>query len=145
MKSLQSGSGDELLEAMSALLSRIPQVKFAYVFGSLARGDTGPLSDIDVAVFLDYRVSFFVWRLRLIEELARVLKTERFDLVTLNDASPLLKYEVIREGRVIKENKKRRVEFETRTLGEYLDTAFLRQVQRAYLKEQLTRGDCHGQ
>jgi hypothetical protein len=126
---------------ISGLLDEIPQVKFAYIFGSRARGDAGCSSDVDVAVFLDHRVSSFEWRLRLMERLAKVLGSEHFDLVILNEASPVLKYEVIREGCVIKESKNRRVEFETRTLGEYLDTAFLRRVQRDYLKEQLTRGD----
>jgi len=130
---------------ISGLLDEIPQVEFAYIFGSRARGDAGSLSDVDVAVFLDYRVSFFEWRLRLMEDLAKVLGSEHFDLVILNDASPVLKYEVIRERCVIKESKNRRVEFEARVLGEYLDTAYLRSVQRDYLKKQLTGRDSHGQ
>lgn len=137
--------GNNSLEKIAVLLARTPQVKFAYIFGSQARGAVGPISDLDVAVFLDRRISCFDWRLRLMEQLAQALETERFDLVTLNDASPVLRYEVIREGQVVKENKKRRVEFETRTLAEYLDTAYLRKEQQAYLKEQLTRSDAHGQ
>ena len=125
------------LDVITGVLARSAEVKFAYVFGSCARGDTGPLSDVDMAVFLDSRVESFDFRLRLMEALSRALGTERFDLVILNDASPVLRYEVIREGRVIKEIKSSRVEFETRTLAEYLDTAHMRKVQREYLKEQL--------
>lgn len=136
---------DKALKAISALLARTPQVKFAYIFGSRARGDAGPLSDIDVAVYLDPACSPLDYRLRLMEELARALGSERFDLVTLNDSSPVLKYEVVREGRVVKEDKESRVEFEARSLGEYFDTEYLRKEQRAYLKEQLTCGDAHGQ
>jgi hypothetical protein len=77
------------------------------------------------------------------ETLSRALGTERFDLVILNDVSPVLRYEVMRKGRVIKENKSSRVEFETKTLAEYLDTAHMRDVQREYLKEQL--GGSRGQ
>jgi hypothetical protein len=119
------------------VLARSPEVKFAYVFGSCSRGDAGPLSDVDVAVFLEGRVKPFAFRLRLMEKLSQVLGTERFDLVTLNDAPPVLRYEVVREGQVIKENKSRRVDFETRTLGEYLDMDHMRSVQQKYLKEQL--------
>jgi hypothetical protein len=75
----------------------------------------------------------------------RELGTERFDLIILNDASPVLKYEVVRQGRVIKEDKKRRVEFEAKALGEYLDTAYLRKTQQTYLKEQLRQGGSFGQ
>lgn len=130
---------------INSLLAQTPQVQFAYLFGSSARGDTGPLSDIDIAVFLSRRVATFDYRLRLIESLARALGTEHFDLVTLNDAPLLLKFEAIRGGRVIKENKRKRVEFETKVLSEYLDTAYLRSTQHAYLKEQLAQGGPFGQ
>ena len=131
------------MDTIKGVLARSAEVKFAYVFGSCARGDTGPLSDVDVAVFLDSRGEPFDFRLRLMETLSRALGTERFDLVILNDAFPVLGYEAMREGRVIKENKSCRVEFETRTLAEYLDTALMRDVQREYLKEQL--GGSRGQ
>lgn len=45
-------SPSDILDRLRDSLIRIPQVKFAYVFGSHARGDVGPLSDIDIAVFL---------------------------------------------------------------------------------------------
>lgn len=132
-----NGESKKPLDAIKDVLARSPEVKFAYLFGSQARGAAGPLSDIDVAVFLDRRVEPFSFRLRLMEKLAQVLGMEPFDMATLNDASPVLRYEVIREGRVIKENKKSRTEFEARTLSEYLDTAHMRSVQRDYLKKQL--------
>ncbi len=133
----RQGESKKPLDAIKDLLARCPEVSFAYLFGSRARGATGPLSDIDVAVFLDRQVETFTFRLRLMEKLAQVLGAERFDLVTLNDAPPVLRYEVIREGQVIKENKRSRIEFEARTLGEYLDTAHMRSVQQDYLKKQL--------
>ena len=136
---------EDALTKISSLLGKNAYVKFAYLFGSCARGDVGPLSDIDIAVFLDGRVSPFDFRLRLAAELAQALGSEHFDLVTLNDAPLLLKYEVVRGGRVIKEDKNKRVSFETRTLSEYLDTACLRRTQRTYLKEQLAQGGTFGQ
>lgn len=140
---MQSSPSD-ILARVREFLIRSPQVKFAYVFGSLVRGDVGPLSDIDIAVFLDRRVSIFNYRLRLMESLARELGTECFDLVTLNDAPIVLRYEVIRGGRVIKEDRKRRIAFEARTLSEYLDSEHLRRTQREYLKRQLRQGDSGG-
>ena len=134
----------DIIDRVRESLNRIAQVKFAYVFGSGVRGDMGPLSDIDIAVFLDRRISFLNYRLRLMESLARELGTECFDLVTLNDAPVVLRYEVVRGGRVLKEDKKRRIAFEARTLSEYLDTEHLRSTQREYLKRQLRQGDLGG-
>ena len=136
---------EDAFATINSLLAQNSHVKFAYLFGSSVRGETGPLSDIDIAVFLDSRVSPFDFRLRLSASLAQALGSEHFDLVTLNDAPLLLKYEVVRGGRVIKEEKNKRVAFETKVLSEYLDTACLRRTQRTYLKEQLAQGGTFGQ
>ena len=134
----------EILDRVRKFLASIPQVKFAYVFGSRARGDAGPLSDIDIAVFLDDSISIFHDRLCLMESLARELGAECFDLVTLNDAPVVLRFEVVRSGQVVKEDRKRRILFESRTLSEYLDTEHLRRTQREYLKKQLRQGEAGG-
>lgn len=130
-------SSSDILDRVGKFLAHIPGVRFAYVFGSYARNDMGPLSDIDIAVFLDRGLSVFDCRLSLMERLARELGEECIDLVTLNDAPVLLRYEVIREGRVIKEDRESRVPFEAQTLSEYLDTEHLRRTQKVYLKKQL--------
>lgn len=59
-------------DVITGVLACCPEVKFAYIFGSRARGDAGPLSDVDVAVFLDGRVEPFDCRLRLMEKLSRI-------------------------------------------------------------------------
>lgn len=133
-----------MVELAKAFLSAEPKVKFAYLFGSHASGQAGPLSDIDLAVYLDGRLDLFKWRLRLMDALARVLKSENFDLVVLNNAPILLSYEVIRNGIVLKDDRQRRVMYESQTLRDYLDTAYLRDVQRRYLLEQIKRGDFFG-
>jgi predicted nucleotidyltransferase len=43
----------DLSEKLTAIFRRIEKVEFAYLFGSFARGDDFPFSDIDVAVFVD--------------------------------------------------------------------------------------------
>ncbi|GAB6192907.1 type VII toxin-antitoxin system MntA family adenylyltransferase antitoxin [Desulfocastanea catecholica] len=120
-------------------------VKFAYLFGSCARGECGPLSDIDVAVYLDKRVDFFSARLRFLEQIDRLLKGHPFDLVILNNASLVLKYEVIHGGRVMKENKKRRIPFEIAVFREYLDTEPIRTVHMQKIKRSFSKGQNLGQ
>jgi predicted nucleotidyltransferase len=46
-------------------------VKPAYLFGSHARGRLGPLSDLDIAVYLDRGVDRWTYRLKFMEKLAK--------------------------------------------------------------------------
>jgi predicted nucleotidyltransferase len=85
-----------------------------------------------------------MYRMKLLERLKRLVGSVSVDLVVLNEAPPVLRYEVIKYGRVIKEGKNARVIFETSTLSEYLDTEHLRNTQCLYLKEQLLQGAKHG-
>ena len=120
-------------------------VKFAYLFGSYAKGQAGPLSDFDLAIYLDNRLDFFTAKLKYLEELYRLMKNERCDLVVLNKAPLLLQYEIIRHGKVLKENRQKRIPFETHVLREYLDTEPLRAVHRQTIKEHFLKGRSLGQ
>jgi uncharacterized protein len=119
-------------------------VKFAYLFGSHARGNTGPVSDIDLAVYLDNRFDFFSFRLHFLEELSRQLKGQSCDLVVLNSTSLVLQYEVLRDGKVLKEDKLKRVQFETRVLRDYLDTEPIRSAHLSSLKRSFLKEHCLG-
>src|SRR5918992_4602715 len=107
----------------------------ASLFGSQATGKAGPLSDVDVAVWLDPALSDserFRLRLELIGEAASALGTNEVDLVVLNDAPPLLKHRALRSSvRLLDRDPVARVRLESRAVSEYLDTKPLR--------EQLTR------
>lgn len=86
----------------------IDSVNFAYLFGSIVRGDTNELSDVDIAIMLDESLSkkdMFNKELDLISELTCVLKSDKIDLVVLNDAPLLLKYNIIKDGHVLKSDE----------------------------------------
>jgi len=127
----------DLITIAKEFVATEPKIKFAYLFGSMARQMCGSLSDLDIAVYLDQKLDLFSWRLHLMTALAKALGTEKFDLVVLNRAPVVLRYEVVRSGVVLKEDRARRVMFETSVLQEYLDSAHLRSVQASYLKESL--------
>jgi uncharacterized protein len=132
------------LEDLTPILEKDKRVKFAYLFGSRARGATGPLSDTDVAVYFDRRIKLGEYRLNLMERLAKILKSDKLDLVVLNQAPPLLKHEIIKYGRLLKDDASRRIPFEVEVIRECLDTAYLRQVQRAALIESTRKGTALG-
>ena len=126
-----------LINIAQEFLAGEPAVQFAYLFGSWARGNPGPLSDLDLAVFIDQRRNSFKFRLLLMDKLARALRSEHFDLIILNDAPVVLQYEIISTGKVLKEHRPRRVVFEATVLRDFLDTDKLRSVHREALKHTL--------
>ncbi|MBU0653316.1 MAG: nucleotidyltransferase domain-containing protein [Proteobacteria bacterium] len=132
------------MQDLTPILEKEKRVKFAYLFGSRARGQAGPLSDTDIAVYLDRRINHGEYRLKLMEKLAKFLKNDRLDLVVLNQAPPLLRHEIVKYGRILKEDALRRIPFEAEVIRECLDTAYLRQVQRVALVENIRKGAAFG-
>ena len=95
-----------------------------YLFGSMANGSHGPTSDYDFAVYFDpeKKVDITDKKLKLIADLSYVIKSNKVDLVVLNESiSPELKYAVIREGKLIFEREPFRVVVEPRIMNEYFD------------------------
>ena len=145
-KPIEDASRDheKLLRRIRELLRAEPMVKFGYVFGSVTAGSPGPLSDIDVGVYLDARADAFSFRAALMERLVRGLGLESVDLVSLNGAPAALRYSVISSGKVVKDDKARRVHFETATLSEYLDFSPFRDVQSSAIRRHLESGEYFG-
>ena len=78
-------------------------VKRAYLFGSAARGEQTPDSDIDILVELDYAQGADYFRfLDMQEQLSQLLDTP-VDLVSANGLSPFIKPYIDREKLLIYE------------------------------------------
>jgi predicted nucleotidyltransferase len=73
-------------------------IRLAVVFGSTARGRSRRDSDIDIGVLLDESGPDIAQALEV--DLARALG-RTVDLIVLNTAPPLLRFEVAREGEVL--------------------------------------------
>lgn len=76
------------------------------LFGSQATGRPGPLSDVDIAIWVDPALSpreRGALRLALADAAARALGTDEVDLVLLNDAPPLLRHRTLRDGELLVE------------------------------------------
>ena len=71
------------------------------LFGSFARGDAGPESDIDLLVTFSGRVGLMAL-VRLERELSERLN-RKVDLLTENSISPYLRDRILREQKVIYE------------------------------------------
>ena len=109
-------------EALREVLLADDRIAYALLFGSTARGDTHPFSDVDVAIGLRSGVKFDLHDIGgLISELERAVKRD-VDVVILDKAPPGLAYRVFRDGRLLVEkDRSARVERQARAILEYLD------------------------
>ena len=89
-----------LEQRICAVLEPRAEVLEAYLFGSHARGEARPHSDVDVAVYLSHVPEApFGYDAELTAELMSALGENRVDVVILNRAAPLLYHRVLRDGR----------------------------------------------
>ncbi len=92
---------DRLLPNAAAYLNSHRAVIFAYLFGSLSRGKRGPLSDVDIAVFLKKTERPSEIQMEILGNLNAVLKTDEVDLVILNTASPSLRMKILQTKKTL--------------------------------------------
>lgn len=137
---------EQRLRQLKNYFSNQRYVQVAYLFGSAAKGQIGPLSDVDIAVlFNSDPLQWYEQRLKLMEGLVWIFGVPKVDVVVLNTAEPVLAHKAIIEGQpIFVRDETSRVRTEKKILGAYLDTAFLRRVQRASIKEHLKEGEYFG-
>lgn len=113
------------------LVSKIPRLVAAYLFGSRARGDATAHSDLDIAVWLDQRpTTLLTYPFEVPGELERALGVQ-VDLVVLNGAPSDLVHRVLRDGDLLVErDRSARIRFEVRSRNDYFDMLPLRNAYR---------------
>ena len=131
------GDRETLVSLLTETLASRGEVLEAYLFGSHARGDPQPHSDIDVAVYLDTdRVPSptFGYAAELCTDLMKELGHDAVDVVILNGASPLLYHRVLRDGaRVLARDLRATTAREGQALSRYCDfVPQLRKVELAH-------------
>lgn len=115
---------EALLGRVRYVLCQAEDVLFAYLYGSRARGEGLPASDLDVAVYL--RPSGIKQYVRREKELTALFvshfHTDQVDLRILNAMPLLLKYRILKVGILIhSRNELRRSEFETKVMLKFFD------------------------
>jgi predicted nucleotidyltransferase len=135
---------DKLRMLLKNKLISEEKVCFAYLFGSQARQDAGKLCDIDIAIYLDHSVDAFRYRLCLMEAIMKIVKNDKVDIIILNNATLLMRHQVVKNGVVLKDDKRLRLDFETQVLRGYHDTEYLRNTQHSYMREHLRAGTYFG-
>jgi predicted nucleotidyltransferase len=125
---------DAMVRAVALIRSGLDPAA-VLLFGSHAAGRAVAASDVDLAVLMAGRKPDwqFVQRLRVdLEDLLRA----PVDLVVLDDASPVLAMQVLREGRLLACRDEEALEaFTVRTLSEYADLKIIRREAEKRLLE----------
>jgi uncharacterized protein len=140
---------DAQTAAMAGYLSTVPEVVLGFLFGSYARGQSRPDSDVDCAVLLANDAppgGTFDLRLRLMDGLARAIGRDDVDVVVLNEAPLALAYRVLRDGKLLFcRDHAAYVRYRLRTLDLYFDFApLLERHQAMFLKRVSEEGILYG-
>ena len=107
-------------------------ISLIYIFGSFAKETNRKNSDIDIAVLLDGEIDVYT-KLNILGALVDIFKREDIDLVILNNVNEVLKFQVIKYGKVIyMESLYTKVMFESKTMSEYMDKEYFRNTQAKY-------------
>ena len=128
-----------------ALLNQLFQqnpVDAAYLSGSLAsRATFGEMADVDIAILLTHQIAtdqFLDYQFYFLSELTKRLESEALDVVILNQASMLLKLQVIKYGQILySRNEKKRAAFEAQAVLQYLDFRQMDDLQNSALSRRL--------
>ena len=108
------------------------KINLIYIFGSFAKGNNREDSDLDIAVLLEGETNPFI-KLELLNELIDIFHRDDIDLVILNSVDEVLKFQVIKYGKVIyMEDLTTKVMFEARVMSEYMDMEHFRNIQQEY-------------
>jgi uncharacterized protein len=115
---------EQVLAKLRERLVPVPDgVLAVYLFGSVARGQARPSSDVDVAVLYEVTppATLAGMGLELASELELAIG-RTVDLVVLNRAPADLIHRVLRDGvLVVDRDRNRRIEFEVKARNEYFD------------------------
>ncbi len=114
------------MENIAKALEKEPEVLFAYIFGSYAKGVQNEKSDIDIAVYLKNENILEkdpLYPSRLTIKIEKVLAEKKtVDVRVLNGSTLRFKNQVLRYGKLLfSKDEKKRIAFEAFSLDRYYD------------------------
>lgn len=114
---------------IECLCQQQPAIMAMYLFGSAAQGTIHADSDLDLAVLLDPGAVPTFSLLTCITQLEEFLHCH-VDLIVLNTANDVLKYDVRRSGKLLFERSSRfRKQFEIQSRKAYEDFLYLHRIR----------------
>ncbi|SCL83772.1 type VII toxin-antitoxin system MntA family adenylyltransferase antitoxin [Sporanaerobacter sp. PP17-6a] len=125
----------DIIEKCKNVLMKYENILFAYIFGSYAKGNMRADSDVDIGIYLKEEMNIEEY-LKIRMDLTKICKRQ-VDLVVLNAATPLLKYEIYKNNillftrdRTIESNYKVKILFEYNDIKRYLEMSYKKTIER---------------
>ena len=110
------------IPAVLEIMSTDQRVIFGYLFGGLAACRVRPLSDVDIAVYLNDTSELADYRLTLFDKITEALGTAELDLIVLNTAPISIAGRILQNKKLlIDKNPFKRHIYESLTLREFFD------------------------
>ncbi|MEG0307544.1 MAG: nucleotidyltransferase domain-containing protein [Clostridium sp.] len=121
------------------------KVKFAYLFGSQARGEANDDSDIDIGIYFYNKYDSLNEAIvrGTIMEMGKEFFHKDVDIVSLRNSTLLMKYQVIKDGIVVFD-KDERAEFESLSLRMYFDFKYYTDIYDNAMIDSIKNGDYFG-
>lgn len=111
---------EKLAEKIAAQIKKIKGVQAVILFGSYARGEQKPISDIDLCVIADRKVS------EKTKAEITSFSSKKLDVSIFWDLPPSVRFRIIKEGKVLLSAGREFLrEAETKTVLEYLDFKYI--------------------
>ena len=137
MDSYQEKFNDPEMHSRISAIAEKYHLSLVLLFGSQATGKTHPQSDVDVAYFAQNPLSL-AEESKLIIDLMQVFGTHDVDIVSLQNAPPLLRYEIARFGKAIYERTSGLfTSFFIHAMRQYEEVRPLFQLRSSYLDKRI--------
>lgn len=139
MNENQEKFNDPETRARISAIAEKYHLSLVVLFGSQATGKTHRQSDVDIAYFAQEPLSLGE-ESKLVIDLMRAFRTDAVDLVSLQNASPLLRYQIAHSGKVVYERMPGLfASFFIHALRQYEEAKPLFQLRSEYLDKRIAK------
>lgn len=128
---------DDILNKNYERLMHLIGADIIFLFGSVLSDSFRTDSDIDIGVYFENRCYD---KTTVYDTILDFFQTEKIDVAFLNEASPLLLYQVMKKGKPMAyQNYTLLVEFRLRSLKRYWETKKFRKMKEHLLRDYVGR------
>jgi len=108
----------DIKKLSQSIQEKCPEIVFAFIHGSAKEGIVNPGSDVDIAVYIDGKISFDIIT-KVYDAVMDVIKNAEPDIGILNNADPIYRFEALNGSLLLSRDKEKYLDFFVRTCKEY--------------------------